>query len=170
MSSWVYTWRCNLQKISGILPSSARVTSVDLRESGAARPGAPNFGRPIGESNLMNNSITRSAHRALQQHNELSSKRTKEQQQAQEIQKMADEFFKTKTQINKENDLAKDLILDQETSLAPTIDIPTLDSQELESLGIRDTHQAQNKSMSALDLDDEEMNLPEVGRYIDVMA
>jgi hypothetical protein len=118
----------------------------------------------------MNNSITRSAHRALQQHNELSSKRTKEQQQAQEIQKMADEFFKTKTQINKENDLAKDLILDQETSLAPTIDIPTLDSQELESLGIRDTHQAQNKSMSALDLDDEEMNLPEVGRYIDVMA
>ncbi len=34
-----------MEKISGIIPSSARVTSVDLKES-PVRPGAPSFGRP----------------------------------------------------------------------------------------------------------------------------
>lgn len=36
-----------MEKISGILPSSARVASVDLKES-PVRPGTPAFGRPQG--------------------------------------------------------------------------------------------------------------------------
>lgn len=37
--------RCSMNKISGILPNNARISSVDLRESGPVRPGQPNYGR-----------------------------------------------------------------------------------------------------------------------------
>lgn len=41
-----------MDKISSILPSSARVSSVDMREAAPVRPGAPGFGRPEGASSL----------------------------------------------------------------------------------------------------------------------
>ena len=41
-----------MEKISGIVPSSPRVTSVDLQNAGAARPGMPTFGRSVGVSSL----------------------------------------------------------------------------------------------------------------------
>lgn len=44
-----------MRKISGIIPSSPRVTTVDLANSGAARPGMPTFGRVPGTSALKNN-------------------------------------------------------------------------------------------------------------------
>ncbi len=37
-----------MEKISGILSSSARITSVDLDESPPARPGSPNVGQKQG--------------------------------------------------------------------------------------------------------------------------
>jgi hypothetical protein len=37
-----------MEKISGILPASARVKSVDLKNSQPVRPGVPTFGRPEG--------------------------------------------------------------------------------------------------------------------------
>jgi hypothetical protein len=39
-----------VEKISGILPASRRITTVDLRGSGSVRAGTPNFGRPQGVS------------------------------------------------------------------------------------------------------------------------
>ena len=39
-----------MEKISGILPASARITSVDMKNSGVARSGSPSFGRPQGVS------------------------------------------------------------------------------------------------------------------------
>ncbi|MCB0422922.1 MAG: hypothetical protein KDD61_18115 [Bdellovibrionales bacterium] len=41
-----------MRKISGIIPSSPRVTTVDLANSGASRPGMPTFGRVQGTSSL----------------------------------------------------------------------------------------------------------------------
>lgn len=41
-----------MQKISGILPASARIQSVDMSDSHSVRPGAPSFGRPEGSSSL----------------------------------------------------------------------------------------------------------------------
>jgi hypothetical protein len=42
-----------MEKLSGIIPTSKRVTASDPRPPGtAARPGAPSFGRPIGTSAL----------------------------------------------------------------------------------------------------------------------
>lgn len=39
-----------MDKISSILPSSARITAVDMKEGGAVRPGVPAFGRAEGVS------------------------------------------------------------------------------------------------------------------------
>ena len=41
-----------MEKISSIIPSSARVQSVDLGSSHPIRPGQPSFGRPVGTSTL----------------------------------------------------------------------------------------------------------------------
>lgn len=41
-----------MDKISGIIPGSARVTAVDLKEASPVRPGTPSFGRPEGVSSL----------------------------------------------------------------------------------------------------------------------
>ncbi len=39
-----------MDKISGILPGSSRVTSVDLNAASPVRPGTPGFGSPTGRS------------------------------------------------------------------------------------------------------------------------
>ncbi|WP_413292677.1 hypothetical protein ACLSU7_14740 [Bdellovibrio sp. HCB185ZH] len=41
-----------MDKISGILPSSARTRAADVSASQPARPGAPAFGRPEGKNSL----------------------------------------------------------------------------------------------------------------------
>jgi hypothetical protein len=41
-----------MDKISGIIPSSARVMAVDMKEAPPIRPGTPSFGRPEGVSAL----------------------------------------------------------------------------------------------------------------------
>lgn len=41
-----------MQKISGIIPSSARVSNVDMKEAPPVRPGTPGFGRMEGISSL----------------------------------------------------------------------------------------------------------------------
>lgn len=41
-----------MEKISGILASSPRLKSTDLQSSPPVRPGAPSFGRPVGEVSL----------------------------------------------------------------------------------------------------------------------
>ena len=51
-----------MEKISGIIPSTPRVTTVDLQSSAsAARPGSPPFGRPMGTSALAENKAAREA-------------------------------------------------------------------------------------------------------------
>lgn len=44
-----------MEKISGIIPSSARVKNVDMKDAHPVRPGVPSFGRPEGVSNLAKN-------------------------------------------------------------------------------------------------------------------
>lgn len=41
-----------MEKISGIIPSSRRVNSVDMQNAAPVRPGTPTFGRPVGISTL----------------------------------------------------------------------------------------------------------------------
>lgn len=41
-----------MEKISGIIPASARTRSADVTVSQPARPGAPALGRPMGKNSL----------------------------------------------------------------------------------------------------------------------
>lgn len=41
-----------MEKISGILPASARTRVADVAAAQPARPGAPEFGRPMGKNSL----------------------------------------------------------------------------------------------------------------------
>ena len=149
-----------MDKISGILPTSSRITTVDLKEAGAARPGAPNFGRPYGESNIERNSIVRSAHRALKRHRELMDMRSKDEVQANIAQKMSDQFFKSKHQLAQEKSLVQDLMAEElaRTPLPPTVNYArTLPAQ------------GESAELSSFN-PEEDLNQPEVGRYLDVMG
>lgn len=41
-----------MEKLSGILPSSPRVRSVDMDEAPPARPGAPTYGKKVGRNTV----------------------------------------------------------------------------------------------------------------------
>ena len=41
-----------MDKISGIIPNSARVAAVDMRDTATVRPGSPSFGRTEGANSL----------------------------------------------------------------------------------------------------------------------
>ncbi len=83
-----------MQKISGILGPSARVTSVDMKDAPPVRPGMPGFGRPEGVSSLRErktevDAMVR-APQILQQQFDL---RTKEGRQAKMVADVSNGFF-----------------------------------------------------------------------------
>ena len=50
-----------MDKISGILPSNARLKSVDMKGAHPVRPGVPEFGQPVGSTSSMRDRISISA-------------------------------------------------------------------------------------------------------------
>lgn len=86
-----------MEKISGIIPGSARVTSVDLKEASPVRPGTPAFGRPEinrGMNDLKQElGINSTAQKALNAHNELSDWRSKDAKHAAVVSELTDKFF-----------------------------------------------------------------------------
>lgn len=83
-----------MEKISGIIPNSARVSSVDMKEAAPVRPGAPGFGRPEGVSSLRETAITQdTAGRGVGELRQQLDWRTKDAQQAGMVQNIADRFF-----------------------------------------------------------------------------
>ena len=155
-----------MQKISGILPSSARITTVDLKEAGTARPGSPSWGRPSGESNLKANSIVRSAHRALNRHNELMDVRSKDHMQAEIARRMSENFFKTKAQMAAEKALVDSIRMEQalELNRAPVVDIPAEGSIDSEFSDVAPVAAPQ------FDPSNEEHEIPIIGGNLDVVA
>jgi len=83
-----------MEKISGIIPNSARVSSVDMKEAAPVRPGTPGFGRPEGVSSLRETAIAQdTARRGVGELKQQLDWRTKDVQQAGMVQNIADRFF-----------------------------------------------------------------------------
>jgi hypothetical protein len=107
-----------MEKISRILPSSPRVASADLRNSGVARPGSPSFGRPVGVSALAAVSKFDGAGRAAAELGELRAERepTKSKDPHVEIvERMSRDFFVSRPTVEaprNENgvDLAEEIV------------------------------------------------------------
>lgn len=85
-----------MEKLSSILPSNARIRSVDTKDSKPARPGAPSFGRPQGTLSVQDRfSVSREAvDRAAQ---DLSALRNgKEFARARMVEDISNKFFETR--------------------------------------------------------------------------
>jgi hypothetical protein len=81
-----------MEKISNIVRGSPRVASTDLKSAAPVRPGAPSFGRPVGESTEGSGKSSSTASRAVALHNaNVEMKRAASEERV--IQKMADDFF-----------------------------------------------------------------------------
>ncbi len=85
-----------MQKISGIIAASPRVTSTDLTSAKAVRPGVPSFGAPVGSSafgesaRLPVSAVDRVRQMQAQQ---LSEAQAKEKSHVELVEQMANNFF-----------------------------------------------------------------------------
>lgn len=82
-----------MEKISGIVPATSRVTSVNLKESQTMRPGAPGFGAPVGKAAINGGNQPTTAEKAVAAHNALMSRRSGDAHHPQLIKDMTDKFF-----------------------------------------------------------------------------
>lgn len=82
-----------MEKISGIVPSTARVQSVNLKDGPTMRPGAPSFGAPTGKAALNGGSAPTTAEKAVAAHNKLMARRSGDSHKPAIIKEMADRFF-----------------------------------------------------------------------------
>lgn len=83
-----------MEKISGILPATSRVSTVDLQSSGPVRPGAPTYGRPVGSASLSEN-------KAAINH---IKKDSLEDMKSKAIEELNKDFFMLKPSIHKKID------------------------------------------------------------------
>lgn len=82
-----------MEKISGILPSSSRVSSVDMKDAAPIRPGTPSFGRPEGVSSLRDAKIGETAARAAKINQDRLDWKSKDLNQAALAREISESFF-----------------------------------------------------------------------------
>lgn len=84
-----------MEKISGIIPSSSRVASVDMKEAPPVRPGTPGFGRAEGVSALREQTMNggNTAQRSSGIQAEHLDWRSKDLQHANVAKQVSDRFF-----------------------------------------------------------------------------
>lgn len=92
-----------MEKISGILPSSSRVSSVDMRDAPPVRPGTPGFGRPEGVSSLRDARIGETASRAAKINQDRLDWKSKDLSQAAMAREISESFF-----INRKANMGRD--------------------------------------------------------------
>lgn len=91
-----------MEKLSSILPGSARVKSVDMRDAKPRRPGAPSFGAPEGR-NTVQDRVTLSQAAATAAGETIRDKvmdkpnyTAKEFQSAKSVDDVTNNFFETR--------------------------------------------------------------------------
>lgn len=89
-----------MEKISGILPSSPRVSSVDMKESSPVRPGTPGFGRAEGAASVRKAKIGETAATAAAIGRDRLDWKSKDMQNAAVVRDLSDRFFKGNQQEN----------------------------------------------------------------------
>jgi len=86
-----------MEKISGIVKASPRITSVDLSEASPVRPGTPGFGRPQAVSSLADrnqeSTFGRAAERGARIQSEMMDWRSKDKARAAIAAELSDRFF-----------------------------------------------------------------------------
>lgn len=166
-----------MEKISGILPSTTRITSVDLKSSGSVRSGTPSYGRPVGLSSAAEREIERTtAQNARAMHERLMEKRSMDPR-AQIVQKMADDFFINKNQAEAAPMAA--IQFDANADLDPATGADTGVKINWSNAGLGsvandeffvEKDAAIPKDNAVVEATSEDMDRPAVGGYLDVEA
>lgn len=81
-----------MEKISSILPATARITSVDLKESSPLRRGQPGFGQRIAEQRI-SSAPKLTVIEAPKAYEKLSVRKMKDRENAELVKNMSNEFF-----------------------------------------------------------------------------
>lgn len=105
----VHRQEVGMEKISGILPSSSRVSSVDMRDAAPIRPGTPSFGRPEGVSSLREAKIGETAARAAKINQDRLDWKSKDLNQAAMAREISESFF-----INRKANAMKEMNTDSD--------------------------------------------------------
>lgn len=156
-----------MNKISGILPANARVTTVDLKNSGTQRAGMPSFGRSMGVSSAQERENERTtaarANEALKNQKDIRS--TQLDPKAEIVQRLADDFFANKAKINNQE---YTIVHDDKSDMA--VDLPSEiisadDGKAKTKEAIAFSDLVQNQEVVEADED-----APAVGKYLDVQA
>lgn len=125
-----------MEKISGIVKSSPRVQSVDLKSTSAVRPGTPSFGRPTGISTLIDKAGPSTAQRAVALHNEIMDNRRATAEQPDIVRNMANKFFmeqgKPAESITEDIDINETILRDQIKVNTPTLNAGKATDEEYE--------------------------------------
>lgn len=85
-----------MEKLSSILPSSPRVTSVDLDEAPPARPGAPAFGRKQGRNTISDRITLSKQAKEMAAQDTMMVKNPKEAARAKMVEEINRNFFNTR--------------------------------------------------------------------------
>ncbi|MFK8137652.1 MAG: hypothetical protein AB8E15_04745 [Bdellovibrionales bacterium] len=112
-----------MRKISGILPSNSRITSVDLKNSQPVRSGdAAHFGRSIVKSEVVRTAPKLTLNEAPKVYDKVSARRTKDQANAEIVRKMSSSFFDTRLNKTELKPMTEQMIAAQKPVRA--IDLP----------------------------------------------
>jgi hypothetical protein len=179
-----------MQKISGILPANARVTTVDIKASGAMRGGMPSFGREIGVTaaaqkkieleaaakfNLQSSGPNASASQ-FEHKNLMNIRKENADPKATIVTDMAEKFFMNKLNQPKEE---IQMPTDENSDLVPTTSAPIGLSKELSASDANSAEADESKELGLVDLsqiaktpqkDEGDEDALLVGQYLDVQA
>lgn len=161
-----------MDKISGILKGSPRVTAVDLKDSAPIRPGTPSFGRPEGVSSLKDKQLMQSsAERSQKEHRELSGWRGREEKHASIAAAMSDRFFaKNRTSTEPSDNVL--VVSEEEIAALPALQ----QSRSSKPAGFKANAigdplgTAQTDVVEAFEETEEDMSLYPKGSFIDYSA
>ena len=128
-----------MEKISSILPTSARVKSVDLEDSHPIRPGTPTFGRRVGSTSSQRVqdkvSISEKAKELLQTET-IAGKNSKEDKGAKIADDITKKFFMTRLEKPKaQPDFVTEDVQDlasEVTAMSAPVATPMSDLQSVE--------------------------------------
>ncbi|HEX4922848.1 MAG TPA: hypothetical protein VFV50_02145 [Bdellovibrionales bacterium] len=82
-----------MEKISGIVPSSPRLKSVDMKKERPVRASAPSFGQPVAES-TNRGPVKHAVVEAVKTYKETYGADAKMAREAEIVKRMSDEFFR----------------------------------------------------------------------------
>lgn len=89
-----------MEKLSGILKSSPRVKSVDMKNAAPVRPGAPSYGGPVGRSSVRDRITLSEQAKDLALADTLAVRNPKESSRAKLVEQINKNFFETRLDRN----------------------------------------------------------------------